>query len=148
MNTAQTPMYEWKDLPWCKIERDVFKLQKRIYQASRRGEVKAVHRLQRLLLKSWSAKCLAVRRVTQDNHGKKTAGIDGVKSLSPAQRLALVRKLGDQQRPKPVRRVWIPKPGTSEKRPLGILTMKDRAEQTLVKLALEPEWEAKFEPNS
>ena len=148
MNTAQTPMYEWKDLPWRKIERDVFKLQKRIYQASRRGDVKAVHRLQRLLLKSWSAKCLAVRRVTQDNHGKRTAGIDGVKSLSPAQRLVLVGKLGDQQQPKPVRRVWIPKPGTAEKRPLGILTMKDRAEQTLVKLALEPEWEAKFEPNS
>ncbi len=123
MNTAQTPMYEWKDLPWRKIERDVFKLQKRIYQASRRGNVKAVHRLQRLLLKSWSAKCLAVRRVTQDNHGKRTAGIDGVKSLSPAQRLVLVGKLGDQQQPKPVRRVWIPKPGTSEKRPLGILMM-------------------------
>ena len=148
MNTAQPPMYEWKDLPWRKIERDVFKLQKRIYQASRRDDVKAVHRLQRLLLKSWSAKCLAVRRVTQDNHGKRTAGVDGVKSLSPTQRLVLVGKLGDQQKPKPVRRVWIPKPGTSEERPLGIPTMKDRAEQTLVKLVLEPEWEAKFEPNS
>ena len=123
MNTAQTPMYEWKDIPWRKIERDVFKLQKRIYQASRRGNVKAVHRLQRLLLKSRSAKCLAVRRVTQDNHGKRTAGIDGVKSLSPAQRLVLVGKLGDQQQPKPVRRVWIPKPGTSEERPLGIPIM-------------------------
>lgn len=120
MNTEQTPMYEWKDLPWRKIDREVFKLQKRIYQASRRDDVKAVHHLQRLLLKSWSAKCFAVRRVTQDNHGKKTAGVDGVKALSPAQRLALVRKLGDQQKPKPVRRVWIPKPGTSEERPLGI----------------------------
>jgi RNA-directed DNA polymerase len=74
MNTAQRPMYKWQDLPWRKIERQVFKLQKRIYQASRRGDTKAVHKLQRLLLRSWSAKCLAVRRVTQDNRGKKTAG--------------------------------------------------------------------------
>lgn len=60
----------------------------------------------------------------------------------------LARLEAEKTPPKPVRRVWIPKPGTSEKRPLGILTMKNRAEQTLVKLALEPEWEAKFEPNS
>ncbi|MGB3637309.1 MAG: reverse transcriptase domain-containing protein [Rivularia sp. (in: cyanobacteria)] len=49
---------------------------------------------------------------------------------------------------KPTRRVWIPKPGKSEKRPLGIPTMHDRALQNLVKMTLEPEWEAKFEPNS
>lgn len=70
-----------------KIERNVFKLQKRIYQASQRGDTQAVHKLQRLLLNSWSAKCLAVRRVTQDNRGKNTAGVDGIKSLTPPQRL-------------------------------------------------------------
>jgi RNA-directed DNA polymerase len=148
MSMATMPMYEWKGLPWRKIERNVFKLQKRIYQASRRGDVKAVHRLQRLLMNSWSAKCLAVRRVTQDNRGKRTAGVDGVKSLSPAQRLALVKHLRLDSKAQPVRRIWIPKPGTDEKRPLGIATMHDRALQTVVKLALEPEWEAKFEPNS
>nr|WP_232229450.1 group II intron reverse transcriptase/maturase [Crinalium epipsammum] len=79
---------------------------------------------------------------------KKTAGVDGVKSLSPVQRLALVKKLVLKGKSKPTRRVWIDKPGTDEKRPLGIPTMYDRALQALVKLALEPEWEARFEPNS
>ena len=141
-------MYEWKNLPWRKIERQVFKLQKRIYQAERRGDVKAVHRLQRLMTKSWSAKCLAVRRVTQDNQGKRTAGVEGVKALTPPQRLVLTKRLKLKAKPQPVRRTWIPKPGTDEKRPLGITTMQDRALQTLVKFALKPEWEAKFEPNS
>jgi RNA-directed DNA polymerase len=141
-------MYKWQDLPWRKIERQVFKLQKRIYQASRRGDTKAVHKLQRLLLSSWSAKCLAVRRVTQDNRGKKTAGIDGVKSLTPSQRRHLAHSLRLSSTTKPVRRVWIPKPGKTEKRPLGIPIMQNRAEQALAKLALEPEWEAQFEPNS
>jgi RNA-directed DNA polymerase len=86
-------MYEWKTLPWRAIEQAVFKLQKRIYQASQRNDVKTVHRLQRLMVRSWAARCLAVRRVTQDNQGKKTAGIDGVKSLSPQERLALVAAL-------------------------------------------------------
>ena len=81
MSTGK-PMYEWKDIPWRKIERNVFKLQKRIYQASRRGNVKAVHRLQKLLMKSWSARCLAVRKVTQDNRGKRTAGVDGISKLT------------------------------------------------------------------
>lgn len=82
---------EWKNIPWRKIERVVFKLQKRIFQASQRGDVKQVRRLQKTLINSWSAKVLAVRRVTQDNQGKKTAGIDGVKSLTPFQRLKLSR---------------------------------------------------------
>jgi len=99
-------------------------------------------------MKSWAAKCLAVRRVTQDNQGKKTAGVDGIKSLTPVQRLSLVNKLRLNDKVKPTRRVWIPKPGTDEKRPLGIPTMNDRALQAFVKLALEPEWEARFEPNS
>ncbi len=148
MNTALTPMYEWKTLPWRKLERQVFKLQKRIYQASQRGDVKTVHRLQRLLMKSRSARCLAVRRVTQDNRGKKTAGIDGIKTLNPKQRLALAQRLRLSQFAQPLRRVWIPKPGQQAQRPLGIPTITDRALQTLVKQALEPEWEAKFEASS
>lgn len=139
---------EWKDIPWRKVERVVFKLQKRIYRASQRGDVRAVRRLQKTLMKSWSAKVLAVRRVTQDNQGKKTAGVDGVKSLTQKQRLELVNQLRLSRKAKPTRRVWIPKPGKEEKRPLGIPTMYDRATQALVKAALEPEWEAKFEPNS
>ena len=101
-----------------------------------------------MMVSSWSAKMLAVRRVTQDNRGKKTAGVDGIKSLTPKQRLQLALNLELNQKAQPIRRVWIPKPGKREKRPLGIPVMKDRALMALVKLALEPEWEARFEPGS
>ena len=100
------------------------------------------------MISSRSARALSVRRVTQDNQGKKTAGVDGVKSLTPKQRLTLMNEIKMDSKVKPTRRVWIPKPGTDEKRPLGIPTMNDRALQALVKLVLEPEWEARFEPNS
>lgn len=141
-------MYEWKAIPWRKLERKVFKLRKRIYQAASRGDVRTVHRLQKLMLKSWSAKCIAIRRVTQDNQGKRTPGVDGVKSLTPVQRIKLVGQLKLTDKARPVRRVWISKPGRNEKRPLGIPTIYDRALQGLVKQALEPEWEAYFEANS
>jgi RNA-directed DNA polymerase len=147
MNTVM-PMYRWNTIPWQHIQRSVFKLQKRIYQASRRGDVRTVRNLQRLLMKSRSAKLLAVRRVTQDNQGKRTAGLDGIKSLTPPQRLALARTLTLEGKAIPVRRSWIPKTGSTEQRPLGIPTLPDRARQALVKSALEPEWEARFEPNS
>lgn len=146
--TSLKTTVEWNQMNWRKLERKVYKLQKRIYRASERGDVKAIRRLQKTLMKSWSARALSVRRVTQDNTGKKTAGVDGVKSLSPAARLKLVNDIKMGSKVSPTRRVWIPKPGTEEKRPLGIPTMKDRALQALVKLALEPEWEARFEPNS
>ncbi len=71
-------MVEWNSINWRKLEKVVYKLQKRIYQASNRGDVKAVRRLQKTLMNSWSARTLAVRRVTQDNAGKATAGVDGV----------------------------------------------------------------------
>jgi RNA-directed DNA polymerase len=144
----KTQTVEWKDLNWRKLERVTFKLQKRIFQASSRGDVKAVRQLQKTLINSWSAKCIAVRRVTQDNQGKNTAGVDGIKSLTPKQRMSLVGRLKLTNKVKPTRRVNIPKPGTTETRPLGIPTINDRALQALVKLALEPEWEALFEPNS
>lgn len=144
------PIEDWATIPWRKLERTVYRLQKRIYRAASRGNVRAVHSLQRLLIKSQAARCLAVRRVTQDNHGKHTAGVDGIKSVSPERRPLFVALLRHPEAitPKPVRRVWIPKPGKLEKRGLGIPVMLDRAHQALVKLALEPEWEARFEPNS
>ncbi len=148
MNTVSQPMYDWKALPWKRIERDVFKLQRRIYRATQQDDTAEVHKLQRLLVNSFSGRCLAVRKVTQDNQGKNTAGVDGKKRLRDTERLQLVNSLKKIAKPKPVRRVWIPKPGKDENRPLGIPTIRDRAHQALVKLALEPEWEAKFEPNS
>ncbi|NEO82450.1 group II intron reverse transcriptase/maturase [Moorena sp. SIO4G3] len=143
-----TPQSEWKKVNWRKLEITIFKLQKRIYRASQRGDVRVVRKLQKTLMKSWSAKMLAVRKVTQENKGKKTAGIDGQKALTNKQRLALVASLTIYKKPQPTRRVWIDKPGRSEKRPLGIPTIYDRALQALTKQALEPEWEARFEPNS
>ena len=142
----------WNRLPWRKLEKHCFRIQTRISQASQRGTTRAVHKLQKLLLKAEAARLLAVRRVTQENQGKKTAGIDGVKSVRPQARFVMASPLPPKpwrhQTPKPVRRVWIPKPGKAERRPLGIPPMIERCQQALVKLALEPEWEAKFEANS
>lgn len=142
---------DWRTLPWSDYQRNVYRLQKRIYQAARRGDWKRVHNLQRLLLRSWSARCLAVRQVTQDNRGKRTPGVDGVASLTLQERLAYAGQLRYLTRwtVDPIRRTYIPKPhNPTEQRGLGIPTLRDRAMQALVKLALEPEWEAQFEPNS
>ena len=103
--------YEWRQLPRRKLEVAVFKLQKRIYKASQARDIRRVHQLQRLLLKSRAAKLLAVRRVTQDNRGKHTAGVDGIKSLTPKQRLTTAAQLEALPTGKPARRIWIPKPG-------------------------------------
>jgi RNA-directed DNA polymerase len=62
----------WSEINWKIVERKIFKLQKRIYRASQRGDVKTVHKLQRLLIKSHYGKLLATRRVTQDNQGSAT----------------------------------------------------------------------------
>lgn len=145
MNNAES---EWKDVDWRKLEVYVFKQQKRIFKASERDDGKVVRHLQKTLMRSKAAKLLAVRRVTQDNQGKKTAGVDGIKYLLPKQRLELANQLTINKKPQPTRRVWIPKPGKTEKRPLGIPTIRDRAVQALAKMALEPQWEARFEAHS
>ena len=146
------PSEEWAALPWRKLEQHLYRLQKRIFKASARGDLKTVYQLQKLLMKSRSARLVAVRRVTQENQGKKTAGIDGVKSVPPAGRFALAEAIHpnrmNKRKPKPLRRVWIPKPGKAEQRPLGIPVMFDRACQALAKQALKPQWEALFEANS
>jgi len=142
----------WRKLPWRTFEQHVYRIQKRIFRAEQRGNQRAVHKLQKLLMKSRAARLLAVRRVTQDNQGKKTAGVDGVKAVKPAGRGAMAERIHPkywkQIKAQPVRRVYLPKPGKLEKRPLGIPVMETPAHQALVKLALEPVWEAKFEPNS
>jgi RNA-directed DNA polymerase len=114
---------DWRTLPWRAYPRNVYRLQKRIYQAARRGDWERVRNLQRLLLRSWSARCLATRQVTQDNRGKRTPGVDGVASLAPEERLTYARQLRYLSRwtVDPIRRTYIPKPNNpTEKRGLGI----------------------------
>ena len=134
----------WKDLPWKQFEGEVFRLQQRIFRKSQVNERHEVHKLQRLLLGSRAAKCLAVRMVAEINKGRATAGVDGVKRLSAAEKYQLAESLDIRQPVAPVRRVWIPKPGKNELRPLGIPSMADRAKQALLAMGLEPEWEARF----
>src|SRR5438094_775593 len=139
-------------LPWRSLEQQVVRIQKQITEASQRSDKQAVHDLQQRLMESEAARLLAVRRVAEENQGKDTAGVDGIKSLGPKERLAMASTIHPRywsyQPPMPVRRVWVPKSGTAERRPLAILPMIDRCKQALVKLALEPEWEARFEPHS
>ena len=145
---GQSLKVAWQDMPWKQVHRRVFHLQKRIDRATQRGEVRTAHTLQKLLVKSWYARLLAVRRVTQDHRGKHPAGMDGVTSLTPHQRLARATAMRLDGKATPLRRTWIPKRGSAEKRPLGIPTQQERARQTFVRQALEPEWEAKLSPHT
>jgi RNA-directed DNA polymerase len=152
-NTEQTkePMLgaQWASINWQAVETNVRRLQERIYRATENQEWNKVKSLQKLLVRATSNKLLAIRRVTQENQGKYTPGIDGVVCDTPQARMELFQSgldLKDYQ-PKPVKRVYIPK-DNGDKRPLGIPCVQDRVMQTIVKAVLEPEWEAKFEANS
>jgi RNA-directed DNA polymerase len=123
----------WNTINWKSIRFRVFKWQRKIYIASKENNIVRVRTLQNRILESRDAKLLVVRKVTQDKTGRKTAGVDGIKSLNLKERLELVSLLKFPTKSKPVR---------------GIPRIKDRCLQALFKLALEPEWEAKFEPNS
>ncbi len=142
---------EWDYIQWNKPRRHVRRLQERIFRATRDKDWAKVKNLQKFLVRSHFARLLAVRRVTQENKGKYTPGIDGKIFVTSKARLELVEDVRQTNifnyRCKPLRRVYIPK-SSGDKRPLSIPTVKDRVMQLLVKLALEPEWEAKFEPHS
>jgi RNA-directed DNA polymerase len=139
----------WHDLDWAKVQTSVRKTQLKIAQATREGNWRRVKRLQRMLTHSFHGRCLAVRRVTE-NRGRKTPGVDGETWGSPQAKLRAVMRLSKKRgyRPQPLRRVWIPKPGKQEKRPLGIPTMLDRAMQALYLQALEPVIESTSDPKS
>ncbi len=139
----------WSNQNWKKFQKNLFRLQKRIYKAMQNGDTRKVLSLQRLVLKSHAARMLAVRQVSQLNSGKKTCGVDGQKSLSFQQRLNLVEKLkeADQWEHQGLREVKIPKKN-GKIRTLKIPTIADRAWQCLVKYALEPAHEVTFHPRS
>src|SRR2546421_1611002 len=139
----------WSDIDWAATEAAVRRIQDRIFRAAKAGDGARVKNLQKLLVRSRSAKLLAIRQVTQRNAGRNTPGIDGVVCRTPENRVTLLESGLDLTgyKPKPVRRVYIPKTN-GKLRPLGIPTVTDRVMQAVVKLALEPEWETRFEANS
>jgi RNA-directed DNA polymerase len=138
----------WNTIKWTNVRRRVTRLQHRIFKAKRKGLTDTVTGLQIKLIKSIDAKLLSVLQVTTYNKGRKTAGVDRQIVVKSNIKLKMALRLRLDGTARPIRRVWIPKPDQLEKRPLGIPTIMDRAKQQLALLALEPEWEAVFEPNS
>jgi RNA-directed DNA polymerase len=147
--TEGHPDTTWADINWHAVEGNVRRLQERLYRATMNKSWRQVKNLQQLLVRATSNTLLAIRRITQENQGKHTAGIDGVVYDTPEARWKLFQEGLSLQgyKPRPVRRVYIPKDNGKE-RPLGIPTGKDRVMQAIVKAALEPEWEARFEANA
>lgn len=130
--------HQWKSIDWKKAEAEVSRLQARIAKATQEKKWNTVKRLQYLLSHSYYAKALAVRKVTT-NKGKHTPGIDKELWNTPAVKMRNVLILTDKgYKAKPLRRVFIEKPGKKKKRPLGIPCMYDRAMQALYALALDP----------
>ena len=141
---------DWRQIDWRQAEREVRRLRQRIFTASKAGDLARVRRLQKLMLRSRSNTLLSVRRVTERNAGRLTAGVDGEVVLTDEAKTELVSRVHDPAdafKAMPVRRVFIPKPG-GKQRPLGIPVILDRVHQARVVNALEPEWEARFEPKS
>lgn len=155
----------WEELNFSQLERDVRRLQGRIYGASKKGDKKGARNLMKLLVRSRSAKLLAIYLITQKNEGRKTPGIDGKVYLTPEERMELSKERFDYRtyRFQPVLKKYIPKsrgdwrskryhrrraqPDGGTLRPLGMMTIKDRIMATIVSFALTARWEAFLEPN-
>jgi RNA-directed DNA polymerase len=152
VNGPNDKRLEWEAIDWRVHEANVVRLRRRIFTATREQDWAAVRSLQKLMLRSWSNTLISVRQVTQRNTGRRTAGIDGQVALSSQARMDMAVRVHDticSWAPLPVRRVYIPKSGNPAKlRPLGIPVLMDRCHQARVRHALEPEWEARFEPRS
>lgn len=137
----------WNDVNWTLVQKTVFRLQLRIYKSSKNNEIEKMHKLQRLLLRSSYAKFLATRKITQDNVGKRTPGVDKRIIKSPKDKYNLATNVKVDGKCSPISKKYIPKPD-GRNRPLGIPTIEDRVKQELVYLAMLPQWEAQFEATS
>lgn len=147
--SAATLLTDWSTVPWVRLERYVRKLQQRIYHAESLGDKRKVRNLQRLLMRSEAALLLSIRQVTQLNKGKRTAGVDGYKASTPQERVELFNNMRKynifNHQPSPAKRIYIMKKDGKKLRPLGIPVMMDRTYQNIVKMALDPQWEQRFE---
>jgi RNA-directed DNA polymerase len=152
VNGPEDASLDWRTVDWRAAEESVRRLRQRIFTASQAGDLPRVRQLQKLMLRSRSNTLVSVRRVTERNAGRLTAGVDGEVVLTPEAKSDLADRVQRPSEPfmaQPVRRVYIPKQGSSGKRrPLGIPVVVDRVHQARVLNALEPEWEARFEPKS
>src|SRR6478672_1693843 len=150
VNGPEGDHLDWAAIDWRTTEDDVRRLRQRIFTASKAGDLKRVRSLQKLMLRSRANTLVSVRRVTELNAGRKTAGVDGKVVLvqeEKAEMAAWLQRDTATWRPRPVKRVFIPK-GNGKRRGLGIPVIADRALQALAVNALEPEWEARFESRS
>lgn len=142
----------WETIDWRGCEQQVRRLRGRIFKAVQAGDWPKARNLQKLMLRSRANTLVSVRQVTQRNAGRKTPGIDGQVALSSSARATVagdvLATIGTWS-PRAVKRVYIPKARDKAKlRPLGIPVIMDRCHQQRVRHALEPEWEARFEPRS
>ena len=150
VNGPEGHSLDWDAVKWRLVEDEVRRLRQRIFAASQAGDLKKVRNLQKLMLRSRSNALVSVRRVTESNAGRKTAGVDGKVVVAPEQKADLVDWVTHRAEPwlpRPVKRVYVPK-SNGRRRPLGIPVIADRCLQALAVNALEPEWEARFEPKS